>query len=388
MSPPIDPVRFRETLGHYPTGVAVVTAIADDGRPVGMVVGSFTSVSLDPPLIAFFPMTASKSFAQLRTADTFCVNALASDQEDVCRRFAAGGADKFQGTSWRPGPLGSPVLDGAVSWIECAFEDIRTAGDHFVVLGRVLELDVERSTLPLLFFQGGYGRFLPRSFVAAPDPDLIRAAQSAEAIRSDVEALSDEYAANCSVLAMVGWNAVHVLAANRGPATDSLPLGHRTPLVPPLGEVFLVDAPTSEIDAWLARAPDADDDLHELYRGLVDAARARGCSLLLAEPEVLGRHEAAVAAFETSHRLARHERTVRQVTAELSELLCLDLVEGRPYDLASIVVPLGSLPGGPPMALRMAGLPGSLAAGQIESRIRSLKRVAAAAAHTAGLVAS
>ena len=129
MSEAIDPTLFRETLGHYPTGVAVVTAVAEDGNPAGMVVGTFSSVSLDPPLIAFFPATSSGCFAHVRTAAAFCINVLASNQEALCRRLATGGAGKFDGVRWRSGPLGSPILEGAVSWIECTFEDIREAGD-------------------------------------------------------------------------------------------------------------------------------------------------------------------------------------------------------------------------------------------------------------------
>ena len=84
MSPRFSASEFRETLGHYPTGVAVVTAVAGDGGPAGMVVGSFTSVSLDPPLVAFLPTKDSGSWARLATADRFCVNVLAADQEDLC----------------------------------------------------------------------------------------------------------------------------------------------------------------------------------------------------------------------------------------------------------------------------------------------------------------
>ena len=184
MSKAIDPALFRETLGHYPTGVAVVTAVAEDGKPVGMVVGSFTSVSLDPPLVAFFPACTSRSFTHLKTSSAFCVNVLASDQEPLCRQLATSEAAKFDGVQWQPGPLGSPVIEGAVSWIECTFEEIREAGDHFVVIGLVHELAVERPTLPLLFFQGGFGQFSPRSFAAAPDPELIQAAHLAEAQRA------------------------------------------------------------------------------------------------------------------------------------------------------------------------------------------------------------
>ena len=118
MSEAIDPTLFRETLGHYPTGVAVVTAVAEDGNPAGMVVGTFSSVSLDPPLIAFFPATSSGCFAHVRTAAAFCINVLASNQEALCRRLATGGAGKFDGVRWRSGPLGSPILEPL--WRRCA----------------------------------------------------------------------------------------------------------------------------------------------------------------------------------------------------------------------------------------------------------------------------
>ncbi|MDQ2814784.1 MAG: flavin reductase [Actinomycetota bacterium] len=380
MSKSVDPALFRETLGHYPTGVAVVTAVAEDGEPVGMVVGTFSSVSLDPPLIAFFPASTSKSFGQLRTARTFAVNVLAADQEPLCRRLAISGTDKFGGVRWRPGPLGSPILQGAVSWIECTFEQIREAGDHYIVLGRVHELAVERSTLPLLFFQGGYGQFSPGSFIAAPDPDLIQAAQLAETIRSQVEDFSTEFAVNCGVLVRIGEDAVQVLAANQASVAEPFPLGHRQPIIPPLGAVFLVNSPPAEVDEWLRRAPDDSQDRRDLYRALLDRVRERGYSVLVAEPELLQRHQAVLSAFELSHRLPRQERAVRQATAELADLFCPDLVPGGRYDLASIVVPVSTRAGLPQLAIRVTGLPADLPTEQIESWTRRLKRVAAAAA--------
>ena len=360
MSQAIDPALFRETLGHYPTGVAVVTAVAADGAPAGMVVGTFSSASLDPPLVAFFPASSSSSFKQLRPAPAFAVNVLAADQEPLCRQFAISGADKFNGVRWHPGPLGSPVLEDAVSWIECRFEEIREAGDHYVVLGRVHELAVERSTLPLLFFQGGYGQFSPGSFIAAPDPDLIQAAQLAETIRSQVEDLSAEFAVNCSVLVKLGGDAVQVLAANRGSVTEPFPLGHRQPIVPPLGAVFLVNSPPAEVDEWLRRAPDDRQERRDLHLALLGKVRERGYSLLAAEPELLQRHQAVLTAFERSHRLPRQERAVRLATAELTGLFCPALAPGGRYDVASIVVPVPAGAGLPQLAVRVTGLPASL----------------------------
>lgn len=154
-----DSATFRRVLGHYPTGVSVVTAVEGDDGATGMVVGSFTSVSLDPPLVAFFPAKNSQSWPRIERAGKFCVNILASDQQALCRQFSAKGPDKFMGVAHRVSANGSPILDGVVAWIDCQLEAVHEAGDHYIVLGRVIALEVETPGKPLLFFQGGYGEF-------------------------------------------------------------------------------------------------------------------------------------------------------------------------------------------------------------------------------------
>ncbi len=376
----LDSALFRETLGHYPTGVAVVTGIASDGNPAGMVVGSFNSVSLDPPLIGFLPTSDSQSFAYLRTAKSFCVNVLAADQEDLCRLFVTGKHAKFEGTSWREGPLGAPILDGVVSWIECSFHDIIPAGDHLIVLGLVRELAVERSTLPLLFFQGGYGRFTPESLVAAPDTDLIQAAHLAGVIRSEVEDVSKEFGVNCSVLAKIGWDGVHVLAANRSSIPNPFPLGHRMPIIPPLGAAFMTQCAAEEVEEWLARAPSDATDRRSVFRSVLDRVRERGYSVLAASPEVLQHHREVVTAFEMSDRLPRQQRVVQTVTADLAHLYEPDVVPGKLYDLESIVVSVERIPGYPPVAIRMTGFPSSVPPQQVEAWVEALRRLAISAA--------
>src|SRR5580692_6158956 len=105
---PFDPQWFRRVLGQYPTGVSVVTAKDETGTPVGMAVGSFNSVSLDPPLIAFFPKRESTTWQRIERATSFCVNILSADQEHLCRRFAAPSLDRFAGIGSREAASGSP----------------------------------------------------------------------------------------------------------------------------------------------------------------------------------------------------------------------------------------------------------------------------------------
>jgi flavin reductase (DIM6/NTAB) family NADH-FMN oxidoreductase RutF len=154
--------RFREVLGQYPTGVAVVTGLSPDGEPLGMTVGSFTSVSLSPPLVAFLPAKESSSWRALRQArGGFCVNVLGAGQEDVGRQIAVRKSGKFDGIDWAPSPSGNPVIKGCVAYIDCATHAIQDAGDHYIVIGRVRALDVLASGYPLLFYRGGYGSFSP-----------------------------------------------------------------------------------------------------------------------------------------------------------------------------------------------------------------------------------
>ena len=155
----IDQVKFREVLGNYPTGVCAITALAPDGTPAGLVVGTFTSVSLDPPLVGFLPDKASSSWPVIEQAGHFCVNVLASDQQQVCRQMAAKGADKFGGLGVVMSQHGLPVIAGAIARIECAIDSVSEAGDHWFVVGRVLSLEVLRDEDPMLFHRGRYGGF-------------------------------------------------------------------------------------------------------------------------------------------------------------------------------------------------------------------------------------
>ncbi|MFF5206355.1 flavin reductase family protein [Streptosporangium sp. NPDC000396] len=156
----IDSRRFRSVLGHFATGVVAITAIdPDKGGPCGLAANSFTSVSLDPPLVAFCVAHTSTSWPRLRAAKTLTVNVLAEHQQPICAALASKGGDKFAGLDWSHSPGGNPVIDGALAWIDCSVEAEHPAGDHVIVVARVHDLGVHGDGGPLLFFRGGYGRF-------------------------------------------------------------------------------------------------------------------------------------------------------------------------------------------------------------------------------------
>ena len=140
--------------------MTVVTGLAG-GEPVGLAVNSFTSVSLEPSLVAFCVAVRSRTWPMLRATGTFCVNILAEDQEALSRAFASRPPDRFLGVGWRPGRSGAPILADVLAWIECTVEAEHGAGDHVIVVGRVQDLGVGDEGRPLVFYRGGYGRFEP-----------------------------------------------------------------------------------------------------------------------------------------------------------------------------------------------------------------------------------
>jgi 3-hydroxy-9,10-secoandrosta-1,3,5(10)-triene-9,17-dione monooxygenase reductase component len=152
-----DEARFREALSHFATGVTIVTAMEDQG-PVGFTCQSFTSLSLDPPLVALAPGKSSTSWPRIAEAGAFCVNILSESQEALCRNFAVSGGDKFAGVGWRAGTTGAPILAGSLAWVECELGIIHDAGDHELVTGRVLDIGIGEGR-PLLFYRAGFGGF-------------------------------------------------------------------------------------------------------------------------------------------------------------------------------------------------------------------------------------
>jgi 3-hydroxy-9,10-secoandrosta-1,3,5(10)-triene-9,17-dione monooxygenase reductase component len=153
----VDPRTMRDVLGHFASGVTVVTAQGDDGGPIGFTCQSFSSLSLDPPLVVIAPARTSRTWPRLRALGRFCVNVLAEDQTALSTRFARSTADKFAGVSWRPSSQGQPVLDDVVAWIDCELWAEYDGGDHTLVVARVLDLGANPARRPLLFHRGTYG---------------------------------------------------------------------------------------------------------------------------------------------------------------------------------------------------------------------------------------
>lgn len=170
---PVDPALFRSIMGLWPTGVSVVTGLDERGEPLGLVIGSFTSVSLAPPLVAFCPQMHSASWRAMRGSRRLCINFLSEKQAELCWRFASGNPHgRFADLSFERGLGAVPLLPGCCAWIEVAFERAIEAGDHWIVLCRVERLRQGGSERPLAFVKGKLGTCNPLLQLADDHLDL------------------------------------------------------------------------------------------------------------------------------------------------------------------------------------------------------------------------
>src|SRR6202035_483057 len=152
---PIDKNELRRVMGHFATGVTVITTISKDGQPFGLTANAFMSVSLDPPLLLISVDKKAESYPHFNDSQVFTVNILIDDQEALSRRFAVSGGNKFEGVAYHRGANNVPILEGTLAYIECRVYASHEAGDHTLYLGAIEQAET-REGKPLLFYRGGY----------------------------------------------------------------------------------------------------------------------------------------------------------------------------------------------------------------------------------------
>ncbi|MFC9556898.1 flavin reductase family protein [Rhodococcus sp. NPDC056960] len=151
----VNPRELRDVLGHFCSGVTVVTAMVG-GEPAGFTCQSFSALSLDPPQVLLCPSKRSTSWPTIRTAETFVINVLSAGQQGLSDRFAISGGPKFDGVQWHPAERGAPILDGAAAWFEVALDVEHDGGDHLIAVAAMLGFGADPATEPLLFHRSRY----------------------------------------------------------------------------------------------------------------------------------------------------------------------------------------------------------------------------------------
>ncbi|MGH3353771.1 MAG: flavin reductase [Nocardioides sp.] len=243
---------FRQVLGSFPTGVVVITAAGEEGEALAMTVGTFVSVSLDPPLVGFLPSKTSSSWDAIRqSGKRFGVNILCNTQEDVCRAVARRKKDKLEGFDWSPTEHGTPKLSDRIAFLDCETENIYDGGDHDIVVGRVLSLESVPSTLPLLFFRGGYGSFRPGSMAVEAGISGKRLAEL-DCLRPHIERLSSHLSLEVTAMCRVDEDLLTVASAGGSNRSVRVPrIGRRVPFMPPIGGVFAAFGGPEAESEWL-----------------------------------------------------------------------------------------------------------------------------------------
>ena len=367
-----DPLTFRRVLGHFPSGVAAITSRGPEGRPIGMVVSSFTSVSLDPPLVAFLPAKTSTSWRLIRANGAFCVNVLGADQESICRQIAGRG-NKFEGVAWSADASGLPALAGAVAWIACDIEAVHDAGDHDIAVGRVRHLDVDDSVVPLLFFQGGYGRFASSSISAITEADIVEHLRLVHDLHPRMREASVELGVEVLVIGLAGDQLV-ILATSGHPDAARLPtrVGQRMPFVPPLGGAI---AAFTDPEAWLDRGK-LDDDSRAQLRSGVERTRERGWSATVSSANSM---ELDGALLQMSPHLPtpEHMEAARRAVNDLGVGYEPESIEpGQEYPLRSVTVPVLGADGTARLVITAFGLPPSSSLDDLERYVEHLRDLA------------
>ncbi|MGJ3509885.1 flavin reductase family protein [Enemella sp. A6] len=358
----ISATHFRHVLGHYPTGVVVVTGVAADGELLAMVVGTFTSVSLDPPLVAFLPTRGSRTFEQLRRCESLCINVLTGEQEQVVRTIAGRKEHKLEGLSWSPSPSGDPVLDESLAWLDVRLDSTIDAGDHWIAQCRVVDLAVHNPVTPLLFFQGGYGTFVMPSLVARMEDGIISSVQDAARVRGELEDLAREIGCEVSLLAAVSPDELASVASalGRGLSTGG-GLGERIPMVPPIGDTYHSAASDAEQEAWLAKASHESAEQQQLFWDRLSFCTEHGYLMALLPPDHPEAYEAVIEAtqlYATGRITPAQEREIRErILTSGIDYTPQPIDPERSYDVGAILVPLYDESGAAPLTLRLSQLP-------------------------------
>lgn len=271
--------QLRVVMGQYPTGVSVITALSRDNEALGMVVGTFSRVSSDPPLVSFMPKRTSNAWRLLReSGDRFCVNILSEHQEEVGQQIASRHEHRFDGIPYSSSGSGLPVIHGALAYIDCAVDRIIEAGDHDIVIGRVEEMQAMSAAHPLVFFRGGYGRFEPTTMLSR-DQAIRERLQLVTQCRTEMERLSSAGGNEVSALIRDDGEIVLAAAVGRTPAgQEPIRVGQRLPFSPPFGSLDAALGTPDIQESWLDNSHTSTLSRSE-NEAVLDKVRSQGYAI-------------------------------------------------------------------------------------------------------------
>jgi flavin reductase (DIM6/NTAB) family NADH-FMN oxidoreductase RutF len=376
----VDPKVFREVMGHYPTGVAVVTGRAQNGEILALVVGTFSSVSLDPPIVSFMPMKSSRTFERLRTCDSLCINILGGEQQAEMLAIAQRRENKLDGIDWYPSPSGDPILRNSIAWIDTTIGEIVEAGDHWIALCDVKDLQVTNAVAPLLFFQGGYGSFAGEEQTSRLSHEILPAINAAHDSADSLKALAKSIGCEVAVFAAISDDEMAtVFSELAADATEERRFASRFPLVPPIGDSYFFDKSPELQERWLNKLKNASEEVTERHRRRMEFMQEHGYLLAFLPEENSSAYEQMIRASE-EYKKAKltpaEERSIRETIGSTPvDYEPQEVLDSKVYHVGSIVLPVKDPSGRYTMTLRLAQLPSSATGAKVQVWIGEAKAV-------------
>ena len=360
-------------MGEYPTGVCIVAALDRTGKPQGLVVGTFSSVSMEPPLVSFMPMRSSRSYSAIADADRFRVSVLGARHEELCRSFASAPPEsRFEVGRWLIGDDGVPYLEDAVAWFDCRRTRTIEAGDHDIVLGAVDDLGVGDGSagMPMLFLKGGYGSFtMPRIEFSADH--LGSQLRVAEQLRPEVQALAESIPALVTLCSLAQDRIVVLNALNlRADSRQILNVGTTFPFAAPLGVVFAAWGDDLRRSVWTRAGRDVEFLNDDLVATMLADARERGYAASIG-PAMAERFDEIVS------NPSKGENELRALWSEIAHDYA-DLCRAPDWaaHVSSIQVPIFDAAGHANLALVVSRLPNGLTAERLDAIAQQCRVVA------------
>ncbi|MCS5480365.1 flavin reductase family protein [Corynebacterium sp. YIM 101645] len=375
-----EPRIFRDVMGHYPTGVAVVTGRAPDGELLALVVGTFSSVSLDPPLVSFMPMKTSKTFARMRECDSLCINIVGGEQEAEMLSIARRWENKLDGVDWYMSPSGNPILKNSIAWIDTSIAEIVEAGDHWITLCRVHDMEVTNPVSPLLFFQGGYGSFVGTSLIGRLSHEILPAIHAAHSAGAQLEDLAQTLRGEVAVFAAVSDDEFATVYHSMAPGTSpEHSFATRFPIVPPIGDTYMFDKSPEVQERWMHKLKDPSEEILETHRRRLAIVKENGFLIAHLPEEGSAAYEQMIRAtneYKKARLTPAEERAIRETIGNTTvDYEQRELLDEERYNVGSIVFPVKDPGGEYTMTLRIAQLPQNMPGSVIKEWIAHCKSV-------------
>lgn len=352
---------LEDVMSQVPRAAILLTGASTAGEGRGYLVDAVTTLTVEPPEVLIVVHAPAEGLVSLAEGERFWLSILAEDQATVVEHFS-GRPEGSDDVPLLAGPGEAPIPQGSLAWLECVPRRQMWEGSTLLVFARVTVVRIERNVRPVLDYQGGYGGFLPNAITVASDCGTDEIHRAANAARADMELIARELGVECSVIACDGDSIVTLAVANASDVARVTRLGDRTPIVPPLGVLF-VGSRHAELteDAWhqaLERlGPVTPEDLAR-SKSQLERVRERGWSIIIDGPYRTEDLNAFIhAVTQPQHTLHDEERLYASIRAMAESHEPADLQADGVYDVHALTVPVRSATGDTIVALRVLGLP-------------------------------